>query len=369
MKASPHIDRIVYLSVPESIKGQMADSESFSIDPSIPIPAEIPPGADRLDLENLSWEMIVSGMLRVVAAAPAAEDADYYRRFVLAVKPDIQTEFTEAAILKARNGDFDLALEILAALRGLFPLSPTVVLNTALVLEERGDAHERAGRAEAAEADAEAAFAEYRTALAADPPFPNAFFNAGFFYMKRKAFAKAKECFARYAAIGDDETKKKKARNVVREIESRDLDDELFREAYDFIRLGDEERGIAKIRIFLERHPGVWNGWFMLGWALRRLERWDDAAAALGKALELGGEGCDTRNELAICLMERGDLRGARRELEKALRLESDNVKVISNLGVTALRAGNPSEAAGFFRAVLEIEPDDPVAAGYLADL
>ena len=133
---------VVFLSVPESLRDQL--------NPDIPIPVEIPEGNETLNLEELSWEMIIAGMLQVIAAGPetlvAAEKCDenvsslwidYYRHFVLEVKPSIMSEFTEAAILKAHNGDFDLALEILDSLRGLFPVSPVVMLNRALVLEER----------------------------------------------------------------------------------------------------------------------------------------------------------------------------------------------------------------------------------------
>ena len=369
MRALESEDRIVFLSVPDSMRDRVGDAEGFRIDPSIPIPAEIPAGEDKLDLANLSWEMILSGMIKVVSRDPRGANSDYYRRFVVAVKPDIQEEFTEAAILKARNGDFDLALEILEAVRGMFPHSPTAILNTALVLEDKSAALERSGREADAEEQAEKAFAVYRLALALEPPFADAFFNAGFFYMKRHNFAKACECFERYLKLGEDGTKKARAAAIVKEIASRDLDDSVFREAYDFIRMGREETGIEKVRDFLSRHPSVWNGWFILGWGLRRLGRWADAAASFRKTLELGGEGCDTRNELAICLMELGDLEGARNELERALRAENDNVKVIVNLGALALRRGRREEAGGFFRAALEIDKNDPVALRFLAEL
>jgi tetratricopeptide (TPR) repeat protein len=346
----------------------------FSIDPAIPIPVELPPGVSSLDLEQLSWEMILSGMIRVVAEAGvvSAEDAGYYRRFVLAVKPDILEEFTEAAILKARNGDYDLALEITGALRGLFPASQVVLLNSALILENRAAALERAGREEAAEAEYEPAHQAYRELLALRPPFPDGLFNAGFFYMRRRNFLKARDCFSAYLALADapeparlPREKRDKAREIVKEIESRNLDDELFREAYDFIRLGEEQKGLEKIRAFLEQHPRVWNAWFILGWGLRRLSRWEDAAAAFTEAIELGGDNSDTRNELAICLMEQGNFRDARKHLEAALREEPENVKIISNLGVLALRNGEDDEAAAFFRTVLELEPEDPVAREY----
>jgi tetratricopeptide (TPR) repeat protein len=360
--------RIVFLSVPESLRGRLtAEQEGFAIDPSIPIPVELLPGETSLDFDKLSWEMIVAGMLRVIAAGEAESgDIDYYRRFVISVKPDIMAEFTETAILHAKNGNFVSAREILAILLSLFPDAPEPLLNMALVLEDQAAAMERAGREDEAEAENERAHEIYRKITGLDPPFPNGLFNAGFFYLKRRNFDKAKICFSAYLPVADNQGKREKAQAIIREIAGRSLDDEIFREAYDFIRMGEEQKGLDRIRDFLERHPTVWNGWFILGWALRRLGRWEDGAAAFRKAAELGGGNSDTRNELAICLMELGDYAAARKELELALREEPENIKIISNLGVLALKRGNSDEAMGFFRTVLEIEPDDPVAKSYL---
>jgi len=352
----------------------------FFIDPDIPIPMEVPEegiSASKAALEDLSWEMIVSGMLRVIAEGEARADwIDYYRGFVLAVRPSIMWEFTEAAILKARNGEFALALEILGSLRGLFPASPVVALNRALVLERRAEFLERRGGdaagAGAAFREAEEAYGE---TLSMRPLFPEAAFNAGFFFLGRKDFARARECLSLYLDHADggsgdppDPAKPKRARAAIREIDASGLEDESFREAYMLVRDGNEEAGMREVRGFIERRPEVWNGWFVLGWALRRLGRWNDAAAAFERAIELGGGNCDTRNELAICLMETGDAKGARRQLEAALREDCENVKIVSNLGVLALKAGDKNEAAAFFRTVLELDPEDRLAAEYLRE-
>jgi tetratricopeptide (TPR) repeat protein len=319
--------------------------------------------------------MILAGMIRVVASSalrPAEldeEDLDYYRRFVLAVKPGIMGEFTEAAILKARNGDYNLALEIIAALEGIFPRAPEVVLNRALILEGRAEALEQAGREKEADAQNTLAHEAYRKLLSWNPPFPNALFNAGFFYMKRRNFDKARECFSTYVSQAEDSEKKDRAAFFLQEIESRGLDDEIFREAYDSIRMGDAEQGLLKAKDFLQRHSDVWNGWFILGWALRKLGRWEDGAEAFKKTIELGGDNSDTRNELAICLMEQRNYAAARKELEAALREEPENVKIISNLGVLAMRKGDNDEAAAFFRTVLELEPEDPIALEGLSSI
>jgi tetratricopeptide (TPR) repeat protein len=388
----PDQPRIHFLSVPENLRGSLDIKESdFSINPDIPIPVEIPQGEEGLNLEELSWEMIISGMLRVIASEPGAlvEDVQwihYYRHFVLAVRPTIMDEFTEAAILKSRNGDFDLSLEILDSLRGLFPLSPVVKLNRALVMEQRAAFMENRNRVESASfledesslenrsfIETETAFiaAEeaYAEALALMPPFPGAFYNAGFFYLDRKNFPRAMECFSQYIELADspeDEDKKKQAKSIIKDIDKNGLDEVSFSDACKLIRQGKEEAGMRSIRDYIEQHPDVWNGWFVLGWALRRICRWEDAAAAFNKAIELGGGNNDTRNELAICLMELGDLPGARHELETALHKEPENVKIISNMGVLALKNNNTNEAAAFFRTVLDLDPNDPIANSYL---
>jgi len=155
----------------------------------------------------------------------------------------------------------------------------------------------------------------------------------------------------------------------IKEIKDNGLEDENFINAHNLIQEGKIEAGLACIHDFIEDYPKVWNGWFMLGWALRLLSRWEDGKSALKKAIELGGDNSDTRNELAICLMETGDAAGAKRELEKALTGDPENVKIISNLGVLALKNNEKEKASAFFRTVLEIDSSDPVAKSYLTDL
>jgi len=366
--------------------------ETFEIDPSILIPVE-------LNDQELSWEAIISGMLRLISIhyknPPQPEDEltdikngnilsesglrnipsgwiDYYRRFVLTVKPEIFNEFLNASIVKTGNGEFDLAMEISDVLEGLFPGSPGVLLNKALILEERAEALARNGH-DAVKETMEAMEA-FRIALSREPVLPDTLFNAGFFFMRQRDYVLAKECFSRYVSLEEEseipsEIPKEKinqAKKIIREITKEGLDDRSFQEAYDCINTGKDEEGLAIIRGFLENHPKVWNGWFVLGWALRKLGRYGDGLEALKKAKELGGNSCDILNEKAICLMETGDLCSAQKELELALRKEPENIKLISNLGVLAMRSGKKEEAAAFFRTVLELDPDDALAKHFL---
>jgi len=370
---------VIFLPAPSSLNEDMSKfSQGLKAEAGILLPVELAQGEESLDPETLSWEMIISGMLRVISSPETIilqgvssvpdEWIDYYRRFVLAVKPEIYHEFTSASIIKARNGEFDMALEINAVLEGLFPGSPGVLLNKALILEDRAADLEKKGR-QADRENAEALQA-YETALSLQPVLPDTLFNAGFFFLRRNCFARARDCFSLYIAEGEksdiSEDKKKQAEKIVKDLS--DFDDNGFQEAYDCVNKGKDEDALKKIRALIERHPMVWNGWFLLGWTLRKLKRYSDGLESLKKAEELGGTNSDVKNEMAICLMELGDLKGARKELEQALYEEPENIKIISNLGVLALKAGKREEADAFFRTVLELEPEDALARRYLEE-
>ena len=86
--------RIVFLPVPKSYKEQFNESGgAFPINPDIPIPAEITEEANAAPentLANLSMEMIIRGMLRVIEEKQVDQKwIDYYSGFVLFLRPDI----------------------------------------------------------------------------------------------------------------------------------------------------------------------------------------------------------------------------------------------------------------------------------------
>lgn len=370
------LESVIYIQLPESFT---LNGTSFKLDPSIPLPVQnTSSNTEAFDVASLSWEMILAGILTILAYDIHNNNIEYYRSLLIETRPNIKAELTEAAILKTRNENFEIAEEIFAAVRGLDPQDMTTVLNSALFFDQRAESYRKSGLHEDADAYDDSAYQYYKTALGAEPAIPDAFFNAGFFFLKQKNFARARDCLETYLSLlssftnqSDENTiyKINRAKEIVNDITSRNLDDELFKSAFDFITMGQEDKGLEKIREFLVKNPKVWNAWFMLGWALRKKERWADAKNAFLQALELGGENADTCNELAICCMELREFHESRKMLQKALEFESENTKIMSNLGYLALREGNPSEARKFFLSVLEFDPDDEIAQKALADM
>jgi len=379
MDSISQLDSIYFINLPEDFK--FSDG-AFHLDPTIPLPVQKKDGEapGNFDMKSLSEEQILAGLLTIMAYDPKNEHILYYRSILNKAKPNLKKELGEAAILKAKNEDFELAEEIFRALRGFDPEDMVICLNMALFFDQRADSYRRSGLHDDADAYDDSAKNYYEEVLAAEPALPDAFFNAGFFYLKQRDYAKAKDVFETYLAltcdVKDEELgengiyKKNRAQEILNNITNRNMDDDHFKAAYDLINRGQEEKGLEEIRKFIERNPNVWNAWFMLGWGMRKLARYEEARLAFEKALTLeGGETSDTYNELSICLLESGDLKGAKKILEKALVKDSENTKIISNLGYLALKEGNPSLAAGYFQTVLEIDPNDKIAAMELVKL
>ena len=218
-----------------------------------------------------------------------------------------------------------------------------------------------------AEEEEDQAYQNYTSLLEMEPPFAPAYYHAALFFIKKRNFDRAVSLLTSYIGLEDDREKVEKAKSILAKLQDLGLLDRTFKEAYDFIQLGQEEKGLEKARQFITLHPDVWNGWFLAGWSLRRLGRWQEGADAFKKAIELNSGDTDSLNELALCQTELGDLSAAKTSLEKALRIEPENVKIIVNLGALSHRMGRTGEARGFFMSALEFDPDDALARDWLA--
>lgn len=373
------LESIYFITFPEDT---VLSKDAFQIDTTIPLPVQKKdneaPG--QFNPDEITQEQILAGILTVLAYDKHNEQTQYYRSLITKVRPNIKKELSETAILKAKNEDYELAEEIFLALQGIDPEDKAITLNMAIFFDQRADNYRRSGLYDDADAYDDEALSYYTDALLAEPAIPDAFFNAGFFYLKKHDFIKAKDTFETYIAltcdIKDDELgpngvyKKERAQEIVNNIKSQNMDDVRFSSAYELISNGDEEKGLDQLRSFLQKNPHVWNAWFLLGWGLRKLGRYTDGIGAFEKALELGGnEISDTYNELAICYLETENFSKAKEALNKALSIDPENTKIISNLGYLALKEGNISEAQRYFEVVLEFDPDDKLAQIELSKL
>jgi Flp pilus assembly protein TadD len=360
---SDPLARIAYLAIDRLQARKLGD---FRLDPAVPLPIELPAEDRPPGPEDISWPAIIAAMLKILAYRPEAEEADYYRRFILAAQPDIKEEFTRAGVLKAEQGEIELALEIFRSLAGLFPACGQTRNNLALVCEQQAERLEAAGEAEQAATFREQAFAAYKAGLAAEPELATCHLNFAHFYLRGGNPAKAREHLAFFLKHNTDPERVEQARALAHRLEGYERVERACAEAFDAIQLGREAEALSLLEPVTREHPELWNAWFLQGWARRRLGDYREAREAFQQTLRLNPANPDALNELAICLMELGEPAQARLRLLEARRLDPGNPKILSNLGVAALRLGEREEARRLFQAVLDANPDDPLARRYL---
>jgi len=362
-KNHPKLERIVYVSIPENSEQNI---DGFKIDTSILLPVEIPIDETNWQMQDLSWEMIIAGMLKIFAWDYNHKDINYFRNFIDAVKPGINEEMTQTGIIKANNKDFEIAEEIFRSLANYHPNIEQNLTNLALVLEEQADLYENLKNADLAEKKIDEAFGIYKLIQKLHPNSENAIFNAGNFYLKNGNMTKARALLKHYLSITKDTEKQKHVNLILEKIKNLSHEDTIFTEAYELIKIGREESGIKKIKQYLISNENIWNAWFLLGWAYRRIGDYQNGKEALLKSLNLNDENIDSYNELSICYLELGEYNDCRKKLSQALRLDGENIKIISNFGILALKENKNDEALGFFKTVLEIDPDDVIAQKYV---
>lgn len=376
--ASP-LETIYFINLPENYKFSDA---AMKIDTSVPLPVQKKTEGDPndFDMNDIQPEQVLAGILTVLAYDKHNEHLEYYRSIIMQAKPNIKKELTEAAIIKTKNEDWDFAEELFLTLKGIDPEDKAITLNFALFLDQRAESYRRSGLHDDADAYDNDALEYYKDAMNAEPAIPDAFFNAGFFYLKQHDYHEAKGAFETYLALTCDAKdedmdenaryRQERAQEIVNKISNENMDDAAFAQAYRLISTGKEEEGLDKIRTFLMNNQKVWNAWFLLGWGLRKLRRYEDAMNAFNQAISCGGDqNSDTYNELAICLMELNNIPEAKKSLMKALSISPEDTKIISNLGFLNLKEGNKQEAQKYFTAVLEFNPNDQIAVTELAKL
>lgn len=363
--------RIAYISLPGDFDYEL---DAFKVDPSVALPIELEEDATSVSPEELTWDATIAAMLKILAYQPHHHDAPYYRRFIRAARPTIKTELTEAGIIKAHNGDFALAEELFLALIGLHPEDITAGLNLAFAYEEHANAVERTDTADAAEGLRRNAEHAYRRVLDLDPLHADTHLNLAHFYLTQRRFGEARPHLAVYVKHGRDAERRAEAERTLRQMASDGLAEDSFRAAYDLIRSGSEADGLRMIERFLTVHPDVWQAHFLRGWALRRSGAFAEARQAFEAVLSHGRKAdavglADTYNELAICDLELHSYRAAERNLRAALQLDPENTKIISNMGILAMKQGRLDEARRYFATIRELDPDDPLAPRYLHQL
>lgn len=343
------------------------ESDTFRLDPNIMLPVQLKSASSRLTPDAISLESIVSGMLTVIAYDESHKDVSYYKDFVLTVDPMLPDKLCKAAIAKEEQKDYEFSEELFLAVYHLLPQSASCINLATLYSYMAVDARDKGDEEKEDEyllsakrtlSDGLRRFGENEEVLAEISSFEAFMGN----------LEEAKEYLERYMAVAAEGEKKQEMKKLLSRIDLQLENDEEIKEAYDFIMLDETDKAIAAAEKFISKNPGIWNGYFLRGWALRKAGRFEEAKADQMKCLELGEHSADIYNELSIDELESGDRELAKTYLETAADLDPDNLTVASNLSFLYLQDSQYDEAREYLEKARFLSGSDEIVRNLIEE-
>ena len=365
MHANPNeLKDIVFITLPASSKGTVND---FTIDPSIEIPVQLDEESrGTLAAEQVSIELIVAGMLKILAWDPSHPHRSYYRSFVLAAQPTAAEELNLAAIAQEQKGNHLFAEELFRAVCILEPQG-TSFINLATLYSKI--AAQDTAKGEQYDTYQQQALDTLTEGLSIIEDDPDLLREVGYFHLYQGNVEVARTFLERYLETdGVMDEKRTHTKKILADINAKLADDETLMASYDAIHMNKEEEALATLDSFLGSNPTVWNAWFLKGWALRRLERYDEARFSFLKALSYTTASSDLYNELAICSLELGERALAKEYLNTAIDLDEENITLLSNLAYLHLADEELDLAREFLERARAVDESDPVIEQLITD-
>jgi len=358
---------IIFITIPESFK---QDFGGFTLDPAHPLPVQITD--DRTDInpdEGIKVEAIAAGIIRLLAYRENHPSIAYYRQLLLALQPDVQNELLLAAIAKAKVKDFTFAEELFLAACHLAPQTAELYVNLSVLYGEQAKLAMDDNKAEEFDFFTQKQVSILQEGLAVLPLSDLLLSETGLLnlYLGNEEFAL--DFLNQYLRIAPQGEKRTTIENQVKELSEKIEDDHTLYAAFDEMQLGNEDQALRLITTFIEHKPKAWEGWFIKGWALRRLGDFQSAQAAFIRCLELGEKNADIYNELSICTLECGDKELAKTYLEIALELDESNVKLLTNLAFLHAQDEEFNQMYELYLRAKAIDPDDPAVAHLATEL
>lgn len=354
---------ILFIKLPASME---RDINNFHVDSSIEIPVQRPEGNSSFDpVKDISVELIVAGMLKILAYQDDHEHASYYRDFVLALQPDAVQELNIAAIAQEQKHNFAFAEELFLTVCHLAPMSATYVNLATLYSRKAAEDTSKGAQYDLYQQKALNTLKEGLDVVGDDA---NLLSEIGFFHLYQGNVEIAKEYLDRYLSLAEADEKKAHVQKIMDDIEAKLNDDQTLMRSYDAIQMNKEGEAVTLLDSFLEDNPKVWNAWFLKGWALRRMGNYREAEQALLAALANSKGTSDIYNELALCSLETGKAELAKDYLNTAVDLDSQNITLISNLAYLYLKDQMWDEARQYLETARTIDPNDPLIIQLMKD-
>jgi tetratricopeptide (TPR) repeat protein len=130
------------------------------------------------------------------------------------------------------------------------------------------------------------------------------------------------------------------------------------------VRKGDFAEAVAFLERAMKGLPGNADGWALLGRSYHAVRRYDEAADAFGKAVELAPQNLNYRSTYGLILGQSGDLEKALAELQKVTGTAGyKDAAGWANLGWVFRNLNKPQDSIAAYQKALELDPKQEQAA------
>ena len=181
--------------------------------------------------------------------------------------------------------------------------------------------------------------------------------------------AQAAPCFHGQLALPAQSAPAAKQQTQSRQQKLANPLNDLLDEAQRNIDANNFEGALPPLQKFIAEKPEVAFAHFQLGYAYTALKRGDEARAEYERAIALDPKMPEAYLNLGILLLDKQEYAAAVAPLRKAVELLPAQSRPRSLLAVAQERSGDSEGAARSFEGVLHLDPNDPAANGYLAEL
>lgn len=354
-----HLEDIVFITLSLEVKPQ---NKEFIINPLIPVPVQLQDGKDHIEADSgVSLAMLASGLIKTIAYNEEHENLQYFKDLLIAIQPDVVKELQLGAMSKAKSGEVDFAIELTLAAVHLNNQIPELFVNLATLYATK--AKSALDREDNEEYDSYT-FKQLdilKKGVITHPLSHILLSEYGLVHLFLTNDDIALEYLTKYLKVAPKDEKREIIEKKVVELQQQADSEQTLQEAFDEMQLGNDQTALTLINTFLELNTQNWSGYFIKGWALRRLGQYKEAQEAFLKALSLGARNADIYNELSICALETGERELSKDYLDIALELEEDNITILSNLVLLLMQDEQYNRAADLILRAKLIDSNDPL--------
>jgi len=330
----------------------------FPVREDVALPVLLEEGKS-FSIDDLTPENIISGMLKVITEDSENEHIDYYKDFIFSIEPGIEARLVNIAYEAEYALHFDDALEIYKVLYALKPDSLDHTLNIAICYDDYSNYLFSQGINSEAEKLENYSFQFFQKVEEFEDKDDRAYYYLGRFYLSRENIVRAGDYFGEFLKLTDDQDKKKEVMELLRDLKTEGINDEIYQNAVWLVQSDKEEEALKVIDEFIKKYRSSWHGFFIKGLALRKLGNFLPAIDNFKKALELNPSSSDIFNELGVCYMNMGDFTKCRLNFVNALRINPDDLAVMYNLALASYKQGDKNEAVKYCNVIMELNPKD----------